>query len=61
MDLCEPTGVRFLAFGMDPGFGHCVDGLIRIDLARLTPAKQARYLAAAGFGTPRAGGAVTPG
>lgn len=44
VDLCEPDGVRFLAFGVDPGFGHCVDGLIRIDLTRLKPAKRARYL-----------------
>ena len=44
VELCEPDGVRFLAFGVDPGFGHCVDGLIRIDLSRLKPAKRARYL-----------------
>jgi len=47
VDLCEPDGVRFLAFGVDPDFGHCVDGLIRIDLNRLTPAKRARYLGVA--------------
>lgn len=44
VDLCEPDGIRFLAFGVDPGFGHCVDGLIRLDLHRLKPAKRARYL-----------------
>lgn len=44
VDLCEPDGVRFLAFGVDPAFGHCVDGLIRLDLDRLKPAKRARYL-----------------
>ncbi len=47
VDLCEPDGVRFLDFGIDPAFGHCVDGLIRIDLARLKPAKRTRYLDAA--------------
>jgi hypothetical protein len=47
VDLCEPDGVRFLAFGTDPAFGHCVDGLIRLDLTRLKPAKRARYLASA--------------
>jgi hypothetical protein len=46
VDLCEPDGVRFLAFGSDPAFGHCVDGLIRLDLSRLKPAKRARYLSA---------------
>jgi hypothetical protein len=45
-DLCEPDGVRFLAFGVDPAFGGCVDGLVRLDLARLRPGKRARYFAA---------------
>ena len=45
-DLCEPAGVRFLAFGVDPAFGGCVDGLVRLDLAHLRHAKRARYLAA---------------
>jgi hypothetical protein len=44
VELCEPDGVRFLAFGTDPAFGHCVDGLIRLDLDRLKSAKRARYL-----------------
>lgn len=44
VDLCRPEGIRFLAFGIDPAFGHCVDGLIRIDLDTLKPAKRARYL-----------------
>lgn len=44
VDLCPPAGIRFLAFGVDPAFGHCVDGLIRIDLNTLKPAKRARYL-----------------
>jgi putative hemolysin len=46
VELCEPDGVLFLDFGIDPGFGHCVDGLIRLDLTRLKPAKRARYLGA---------------
>jgi hypothetical protein len=41
--LCEPDGVRFLGFGIDPAFGNCVDGLIRLDLTRLKPAKRERY------------------
>jgi len=47
VDLCEPQGVRFLAFGTDPAFGHCVDGLIRLDLSFLRATKRSRYLAAA--------------
>ena len=43
VDLCEPDGVRFLGFGIDPAFGNCVDGLIRLDLTRLKPAKRERY------------------
>jgi len=44
VDLCEPDGVQFIDFGVDPAFGHCVDGLIRVDLQRLKPHKRARYL-----------------
>lgn len=46
VDLVEPQdgGVRFLDFGIDPSFGNCVDGLIRVDLACLKPAKRARYI-----------------
>jgi len=45
-DLCEPAGVRFLAFGVDPAFGGCVDGLVRLDLEHLRATKRARYFAA---------------
>jgi putative hemolysin len=44
VDLCEPQGVRFLDFGVDPSFGGCVDGLVRLDIRTLRPAKRARYL-----------------
>ena len=44
VDLCEPDGVRFFGFGIDPAFGNCIDGLICLDLARLKPAKRERYL-----------------
>jgi putative hemolysin len=46
VDLVEPEegGVRFLDFGIDPGFGNCVDGLIRVDLARLKLGKRQRYI-----------------
>jgi putative hemolysin len=51
VDLCEPEGVHFLDFGLDPSFGGCVDGLVRLDLQYLRPAKRARYLK----GAPAAG------
>ncbi|MET0230761.1 MAG: lysophospholipid acyltransferase family protein [Rhodanobacteraceae bacterium] len=44
VDLCEPAGVRFLDFGIDPSFGGCVDGLVRLDIEHLRAAKRARYL-----------------
>lgn len=44
VDLCEPDGVRFLAFGVDPEFSDAVDGLIELDLAHLRPKKRLRYL-----------------
>ena len=36
--------MQFLAFGSDPAFADCVDGLIRLDLTALKPAKRAGYL-----------------
>ena len=44
-ELCEPGGARFLAFGVDPDFANCVDGLIEIDLHRIKPRKYQRYIA----------------
>ena len=43
-ELCEPGGVRFMDFGVDESFGSCVDGLILVDLWRMTRAKRERYL-----------------
>ncbi|MBN8262874.1 MAG: lysophospholipid acyltransferase family protein [Xanthomonadales bacterium] len=46
VDLCEPGGARFLAFGVDPDFSDAVDGLIEVDLACMREKKRQRYLAA---------------
>ena len=46
VDLCEPGGARFLAFGVDPGFSDAVDGLIEVDLQRMRAKKRQRYLGA---------------
>jgi hypothetical protein len=43
-ELCEPGGVKFLAFGTDPDFANCVDGLVLVDLTKVKPTKKARYL-----------------
>jgi len=39
-----PGGAAFLDFGVDPDFGHCVDGLILIDLQQLRDSHRRRYL-----------------
>lgn len=51
----EGDGVRFLDFGVDPAFGNCVDGLIRVDLSCLRDAKRRRYLVPATDPGPGAG------
>lgn len=43
-ELCEPGGAQFLAFGVDARFNDAVDGLILVDLQRVTPRKRQRYL-----------------
>lgn len=51
-ELCEPGGARFLAFGVDPDFANCVDGLIEVDLHRIRPKKFQRYIAGEASGLP---------
>ena len=48
IDLCEPGGARFLAFGVDPDFSDSIDGLIEVDLCAIRPNKRKRYLRDAG-------------
>ena len=48
IDLCEPGGARFLAFGVDPDFSDSIDGLIEVDLQAVRPHKRKRYLRDAG-------------
>ncbi len=43
-DLCEPGGVCFLDFGVDPDFANCTDGMILLDIQRVKDAKRKRYL-----------------
>jgi hypothetical protein len=44
-DLCEPGGVRFLAFNIDNDFADAIDGLVMVDIAQLKTAKRERYIA----------------
>lgn len=43
-ELCQPGGVQFLAFGTDPEFQDCLDGLVLVDVSKFTEKKRARYL-----------------
>ena len=43
-DLCLPGGTRFCGFNIDENFGHCVDGLVVVDLGLVKAKKRARYM-----------------
>jgi hypothetical protein len=45
-EVCDPEGVHFLGFNVDPDFSNCIDGLICVDLAHLKASKRRRYLQA---------------
>ena len=42
--LCEPGGVVFLDFNIDPAFNDCVDGLVIVDTKKLKEVKRKRYM-----------------
>lgn len=43
-ELCEPGGVVFLDFNIDPAFNDCVDGLVIVDTAMMKEKKRRRYV-----------------
>lgn len=43
-ELCEPGGVHFIDFGVDPDFSGSVDGLVWLDLDQVVLRKRQRYL-----------------
>ena len=43
-EVAEPGGVRFLDFGVDPDFSHCVDGLVLVDVRQIKAHKRERYI-----------------
>lgn len=43
-ELCEPGGVVFLDFNIDPAFNNCVDGLVIVDSHKLKEHKRKRYM-----------------
>lgn len=44
VEVAQPGGVSFHAFGVDTGFSYCIDGLVAVDITRLKPEKRARYI-----------------
>ena len=44
-ELCEPGGVQFMDFGVDPEFNDCVDGLVVVDISAMKPSRYQRYIA----------------
>jgi hypothetical protein len=47
--LCQPGGVQFLDFNVDPDFSSCVDGLVVVNLEQLTEQKRSRYISGSGL------------
>ncbi|UZE94546.1 lysophospholipid acyltransferase family protein [Alkalimarinus alittae] len=43
-ELCDPGGLIFLDFGIDTGFGDCIDGLVMVDVTKIKQKKRARYM-----------------
>lgn len=44
-EVCEPGGVQFIDFGIDPDFNNCIDGLVLVDVSQLKPSRYQRYVA----------------
>ena len=43
-ELCEPGGVMFLDFNIDPDFNNCIDGLVIVDAKQIKEKKLQRYI-----------------
>ncbi|MBD2858362.1 lysophospholipid acyltransferase family protein [Spongiibacter sp. KMU-158] len=43
-ELCEPGGVCFATFNIDPDFADCIDGMVLVDLEKMKPLRRKRYL-----------------
>lgn len=42
-ELCNPGGVEFLGFNIDPDFNDCIDGLVVVDISHMAATKRKRY------------------
>lgn len=43
-ELCEPDGIKFIDFCVDPDFNDCVDALILVDVDKIKQSKKERYI-----------------
>lgn len=44
VELCVEKGCCFIDFNIDPEFNDCIDGLILLELDKITPKKRQRYI-----------------
>lgn len=42
-DLCEPDGIKFCAYNVDPDFSDCVDSFIVVEIAKVKEKQRKRY------------------
>jgi hypothetical protein len=38
------NGCHFIDFNVDPAFNQCIDGLIMVEIDKITPKKRQRYI-----------------
>lgn len=43
-ELCLDGGIKFCGFNIDPDFSDCIDGFIIVDVKKVKPAQQKRYI-----------------
>lgn len=44
VELCVDQGCHFIDFNVDPDFNHCIDSLVMVEIAKITPKKRQRYI-----------------
>ncbi len=47
VELCVDKGCHFIDFNIDPAFNHCIDGLILLELDKISTKKRKRYIESA--------------
>jgi putative hemolysin len=43
-ELCEPDGIKFIDFCIDPDFNNCVDALVLVEVDKIKASKKERYI-----------------